>query len=185
MSLAETQRREFEERLKRINVGGNNTMGEVHIGPRDEVRANKMKRRSKPSNTVRMKPKKKKNVNLGEGSTSAMIVIGFLIGGFSMFAGQIAAFHFFSDGGLAPVTLSFERADEFIPLAHFAIAVPLAFIFAWAFHLKGFLRKAAVIGGLAAAFYYHGDLVERFPGTHANFFSEAYVTEILSGARSA
>ncbi len=85
----------FNDRIKRIKKGGANTMGEVHIGPRDEVRAGDKGRKSKPSNTVRMKSKRKKNVNVGEGSGSSMIILAAVFGGLSMFVGQAAAFHFF------------------------------------------------------------------------------------------
>ena len=56
MAIADTQRKGFEDRLSRIKQGGANTMGEVQIGPRDETDS----RKSKPTNTVRIKRKKPK-----------------------------------------------------------------------------------------------------------------------------
>ena len=39
MSLAEAQRKSFEDRLGRIRDQASNTMGEVHIGPAEDKRA--------------------------------------------------------------------------------------------------------------------------------------------------
>ena len=45
----------FEDRLARIKKGGANTMGEIQVGPREEIRAGS---KTKPTNTVRVKRKK-------------------------------------------------------------------------------------------------------------------------------
>ncbi len=39
MSMTHVQRQTFEDRLNRIQVGGENTNGEIHTGPREQVRA--------------------------------------------------------------------------------------------------------------------------------------------------
>ena len=84
MAIAETQRSGFEDRLSRIKKGGANTMGEVQIGPRDEANA----RKSKQTNTVRLKRKKPKSVNIGEGSNLVLAPVAAAVGGLSMFVGQ-------------------------------------------------------------------------------------------------
>ena len=69
MAIAQVQRQSFEDRLKRINSGGPNTMGEVHIGPRDEENA----RKGKANNTVRVKKSKRKPVKVGQGSSAILV----------------------------------------------------------------------------------------------------------------
>lgn len=175
MSLAQVQRQSFEERLKRINAGAPNTMGEVQIGPRDEREAKK----SKPSNTVRVKPRKKKNVRVGEGSNLVMLPLAVLIGALSVFAGRAAAFHMFAEGGLAPVEIPIEALVPYVGFAHLFFAGFLALAFTWTFALNGMLRKLAVVAGFAAMLFGEPQMIERFPDTFATFFSKDYVAQAL------
>ena len=176
-STARTAHQTFEERLNRINKGAPNTMGEVHIGPRDEA----LGRKDKAANTVRLKAKKKE-VKLGEGSNVAMVPLALIFGAFSLFAGQAAAFHFFQDGGLMPIALPEAAAmvEPYLIYAHLAIGGMLALIFTWTFGFTGMLRKLAVAAGFAAMLFGQVQVMERFPGVYASFFSEAYVTETLA-----
>ena len=176
MATAQATHSTFEDRLKRINKGAANTMGEVHIGPRDEEKA----RSGKATNTVRLKTKKK-NVKVGEGSNWVIVPVALVIGAMCAFAGQAAAFHFFQDGGLMPVTLPEAAAmvEPYLIFAHLAIGGLLALIFTWTFGFNGLFRKLAVVAGFGAMLYGHVLLVERFPAIHANFFSEAYVAAAI------
>lgn len=169
----------FDDRIKRIKKGGANTMGEVHIGPRDEVRANKKGRNSKPSNTVRMKAKNTKKVNVGEGSGSTLVILALIFGALSMFVGQAAAFHFFQEGGLVPITPP-DAALPYMQYAPIAIGGTLALLFMWTFHLSSFMRVTALAGGCAAVFVYHTELVAKAPGLYASFFTKEYVTAVLT-----
>lgn len=178
MATSRVQKQTFEDRLARINKGAANTMGEVHIGPRDEQQA----RSGKNVNTVRIKKKGKRKVELGRGSSVVLMPLALLIGALSAFAGKAAAFHFFSEGGLMPVTLPTTALDAYLPFAHLAIACLLAMLFAWTFRLTGFVRMATVALGLGAVVYAEPQLVERFPGVYASMFSETYVAEMLTGA---
>ncbi|MBT8459807.1 MAG: hypothetical protein HKP37_10190 [Boseongicola sp.] len=176
MATAKATHQSFEDRLNRINKGAANTMGEVHIGPRDEQKA----REGKATNTVRLKSKKKK-VKIGQGSNWVLVPVAIVIGGMSAFAGQAAAFHFFQDGGLMPITLP-EAASMIEPhliYAHLVIGGILALIFTWTFGFNGMFRKLAVAAGFGAMLFGHVQMVERFPGVHANFFSEAYVAAAI------
>lgn len=173
MALGQVQRQSFDDRLKRINKGGINTMGEVHIGPREEVRAGKAA--SKPTNTVRMK-RKNKNIALGEGSNWVMVPVALVIGGLSMFAGQAAAYHFFG-GGLMPIEIPVAALEPALPYANFILAAFLALIFTWTFGFTNKKRKLALILGLASVFYFEGDLIQKFPGTYTAMYSEGYVAE--------
>ena len=174
MSLAASQRQSFEDRIKRIGTGAPNTMGEVHIGPRDEEVA----RKGKHTNTVRIK-KKRKQVRIGEGSNFVMVPVAMMIGALSVFAGRAAAYHFFAEGGLMPLTLPLPALEPYTIHAHLLFAALLALIFSWTFGFSGKLRKLAVIAGFAAMLVGEVHVIEKFPNIYANFFSKAYVAEAL------
>ncbi len=175
MAKADAQRKGFEDRLSRIKKGGANTMGEVQIGPRDENQP----RKSKPTNTVRIKKKKPKNVNIGEGSNVILAPIAAAVGGLSMFVGQAAEYHLFQPGGLFNITIPIEAVAPAIPYAHFIIAIALALALSWAFGLTNLIRRMAMIAGLAAVAVWQTELVERYPGIYTGVFSEAFVAEKL------
>ncbi|CAN0601842.1 unnamed protein product [Ectocarpus sp. 12 AP-2014] len=154
-------------------------MGEVHIGPRDEVRANQKGRKSKPSNTVRMKRKNTKNVKVGEGAGSSMIILAAIFGGLSMFVGQAASFHFFQEGGLAPITPP-EAIVPYMQYAPIAIGGTLAFLFMWTFRMSSILKATALVASCAAVFVYHTELVQKVPGIYTSFFTKEYVASVLA-----
>ena len=175
IAIAETQRSGFEDRLSRIKKGGANTMGEVQIGPRDEANA----RKSKPTNTVRLKRKKPKSVNIGEGSNLVLAPVAAAVGGLSMFVGQATEFHLFQPGGLFNITVPIEAAAAAVPYAHFIVAVLLALSLSWAFGLTNLIRRMALIAGLAAVAVWQAELVERYPDLYTAVFSEAFVADKL------
>ena len=168
----------FDDRIKRIKKGGANTMGEVHIGPRDEVRAGEKGRKSKPSNTVRMKSKKNKKVDVADGGSS-LIILALIFGAMSMFVGQAASFHFFQEGGLAPITPP-EAIAPYIQFAPLAIGGTLAILFMWTFRMSTFMRASAMIAGCAGVFIYHTELVQKAPGLYTSFFTKEYVAAVLA-----
>lgn len=176
MSLSNAQRSGFEDRLSRIKKGGANTMGEVHIGPRDEVRA----RQGKADNVVRVKKKKRPNVNAGEGSTAVLAPVAVLLGGISMFVGQAADYQFFHEGGLLQMTPPVEALTPYMQFAPFLFGGILALMFAWTFRLNSAIRFLALLGGFGAVFYYQADLIETMPGMYANFFSKEFVAAALA-----
>ncbi len=178
MSVGKEQKNSFEDRLKRINKGAPNTMGEVHIGPRDEERS----RKGKANNTVRMKSRKKKNVRVGEGSNWVLVPVAIMIGGLSVFAGRAASFHFFGDGGLMPIEMPVEALVPYLPYAYLMIAGVLALLFTWTFALNGMFRKLAVAAGFAGMLFGEAQVIEQFPDTYANFFSKDYVADVLKSA---
>lgn len=175
MSLAEVQRKSFEDRLGRIRAQASNTMGEVHIGPA-EARAAE----GKPKNRVRVKSKKEtKEVMLGQGSNTVLVPVGFVLGVLSMFAGLALNFHLFDPRGLAGgLSAPLPALEPFMIYAPFLFASFFALAFSWTFHLSNFLRRAALIGGVVVGFLYHPQLVDTFPGTHVTFFSKQYVKDV-------
>lgn len=185
MSISKGQRSGFEDRLARIKKGGINTMGEVQIGPREEVRAG-AKGKSKPANTVRMKKKKASKKEVGRGSATSLIFLAFLFGVLSMFVGQAAGYHFFG-GGLVPIDLTGTPAEPYLGQAHLIMGGLLGFLFCWTFRLTSIMRVAAMVAGLAVMVQYHTDLVQQAPGVYTKFFSKAYVKEVRreAGAQGA
>ncbi len=170
------QRQGFEDRLARIQKGGVNTMGEVHIGPRDEVRASK---KSKPANTVRMKKKKNGNKEIGRSSGSTLIILAFIFGALSMFVGQSAAFHFFHPLGLIQLDLSETALAPHLSMAHLAIGGVLGLLFCWTFRLTSILRLAAMGAGLFVMVEYHNDMIKSVPGVYTQFFHKEYVKQVI------
>lgn len=173
MALADAQRAGFEDRLTRIKKGGANTMGELQIGPRDESQRGK----SRPSNTVRIKRKKQKNVNIGEGSNVVFGLIAVIVGGLSMMVGQATEFHLFQPEGLFTLSMSTETIAPVLPYIQYIVGGVLALALGWAFGLTNTIRRMALIAGLVGATVWHTELVERYPGLYTAIFSEAYVSE--------
>ena len=179
-SMSKDQRSGFDDRLKRIKKGGANTMGEVQIGPRDEVRAGD-KRASKPANSVRMKKRKQKHKEVGRGSTLSLILLAFAFGALSMFVGQAAGFHFFG-GGLVPLNVSGTFFEPYVPLAHLIIGAFLALLFCWTFRLTTMMRIVAMVAGLGIMMQFHTEFVQQAPGVYTKFFSKGYVKRVLAEA---
>jgi hypothetical protein len=174
--MAQAQRTSFEERLARINSGGPNTMGEVHVGPVDEAMV--YGKKSRNDNVVRVKPKKNKKAAKATGGLGSILLLPLaaLIGAISMFAGEVGAFHMFTDGGMFPVSLpdAVAMLNPYVQYASFALAALLALIFTWTFQFRGLIGKVAVIAGAFAFLWYQPMLVDMYPDVFAAFFSDGY-----------
>ncbi len=176
MALADKQRDGFDKRISRIKKGGKNTMGQIEIGPRDEERAKK----GKIDNTVRVKKRRKKKVDLASGATSTLVFLAIFFGGLSMFVGQAASFHFFEEGGLVPIDLGIAAIEPYLQYAPLLIGGLLALAFGYTFRLMSGLKFLALAGGFGAVFHYKLDLMQSMPGLYAGFFSEEYVKAVLA-----
>ena len=178
MSLANDQRDGFDKRIAKIRKGGSNTMGEVHIGPVDEAQVYG-KKKGKATNTVRMKKKAKKNVDLTSGSTGVLTILAVFFGGLSMFVGQAMNFHFYEVGGLLQMTPP-AVVEPFMMYAPLLFGGLLALAFGWTFRLMRGIRFLGLAGGFGAVFYYKQDLIQAMPGLYAGFFSQEYVDAVLA-----
>ncbi|MGR3513813.1 MAG: hypothetical protein ACU0GG_13705 [Paracoccaceae bacterium] len=178
MALAKDQRDGFDRRISRIKKGGANTMGEVHIGPVDEAQVYG-KKKGKATNTVRVKQKRKKNVDLTSGSTLTLTILAVFFGGLSMFVGQAMDFHFFGTGGLLPLTAP-EIAEPYLQYAPFLFGGLLALAFGWTFRLMHGIRFLGLAGGFGSVFYYKPELIQAVPGLYAGFFSQEFVDAALA-----
>jgi len=175
MARADSQRRAFDRRISNINKGGKNTMGEVHIGPRDETDA----RKSKPKNTVRIKKKKAQKVDTQQGGLAILPLAAFF-GGLSMFVGQAMDFQFYAPGGLLQWDVPTMAPEAVLPYLPFLFGGILALLFAWTFRFTSLLKFGAIVGGFWATFQYHTTLVTMFPGMYAGFFSKEYVEGVFA-----
>lgn len=173
MAIAKEQRDGFDQRISRIKKGGPNTMGEVHIGPVDEAKVYG-KKKGKATNTVRMKKKSKKNVDVTSGSTLALAILAVLFGGLSMFVGQALNFHLYDAGGLLQMVPP-AVIEPYVQYAPFLFGGLLALAFGWTFRLMRGIRFVALVGGFVAVFYYQADLIQAMPSFYAGFFSEEFV----------
>ncbi len=180
MSLAEAQRKSFEDRLGRIRVGASNTMGEVHIGPAEDRRANE----GKPKNRVRIKSRKKQNVRLGEGSNSVLIPVAVLLGGLSMFVALAMQFHLFDPRGALQLGVPHPALEPYMQYAPFVFASVFALAVSSTFRLNTFLRRTVLIAGVMAGFVFHPQLVNTLPGVHVAAFSKEYVKTMRADLRA-
>ena len=178
MSLSNAQREGFDKRISRIKKGGPNTMGEVHIGPVDEAQVYG-KKKGKPTNTVRVKKKRSKNVDLGSGSTLSLAVLAVFFGGLSMFVGQAMNFHFYDAGGLLQMTPP-AIVEPYVQYAPFVFGGLLALAFGWTFRLMRGIRFLALAGSFGAVFYYQSELIQAMPSLYAGFFSKEFVEAALA-----
>ena len=172
MATSKVQRTGFEDRLSRIKKGGDNTMGEVHIGPRDEVRAGQKR---KPNNTIRLKKKKQSKKEIGRASGMSLMILAFFFGALSMFVGQATAYQLFAETGLIKLDLSTTAVAPYVPVAHFIIGGFFALLFAWTFQLMAMARLVAIGLGLFVMVQYQPVLVKSVPGIYAAFFSKEFV----------
>ena len=180
MSLSNAQRDGFDRRISRIKKGGANTMGEVHIGPVDEEVARSSKK-GKGRNTIRVKRKNPKKVDLTSGSTLTLSILAVFFGALSMFVGQAMDFHFFASGGLLNMTPP-AMAEDYMQYAQFAFGGLLALAFGWTFRLMRGLRFLALLAGFGAVYYYQSDLIQTLPGLYTGFFSKQFVEAALAAA---
>lgn len=178
MVRANSQRSAFDKRISTINKGGANTMGEVHIGPRDETAA--LKGKGKHKNTVRIKKKKPKKVDTQQGSVLAILPLAAFFGGLSMFVGQAMDFQFYKPGGLFQMEIPAMVPEAFWPYLPFVFGGILALLFAWTFRFTSVLKFGAIAAGFWATFQYHTTLVATLPGMYAGFFSKEYVEGVFA-----
>lgn len=169
-SMTELHRKGFEERLARINSGGPNCIGELHVGPRQEVRARDAQKAIKRQ--VRAAQRR------GSPMVSLLLLpVAVAIGALSMFTGRVTSYQFFTGDDAIAFALMGVPVEMF---ADVAIAGVLALALAWAFHLTWGLRRIGVLAGVVMMMTAEIQLMEQFPDIFATFFSDTYVASALS-----
>lgn len=173
-SLAEQQRQGFQDRLRRIQDGGPNTIRQVHIGPSEEIRAKDARARTQ-AKLSQVKPKK-----LRTGSSSGDILmapIAIAFGAFAVFIGRAAAFQFFSADGAYAFQFAGMPSTMFMD---FVIAAVLATLFAKCFQLNYGLRRAFLMTGFVAMMVGESFLLHKYPQVFTTFYSDTYVLDTLA-----
>jgi hypothetical protein len=171
--ISEQHRQTFEARLARIQNGGPNTMGTLHVGPRDEVRASEAKVVEK----AHAKARKTRSRRGSPLATVLLLPVALALGALSVFVGRVAAYRLFTDDGIYPMTVAGVPAEMF---GDIAIAAVLAMVLAWTFHLTWGMRRVALVAGFIAMMVGEVNLMQSFPDLFATFFSDTYVAGMLA-----
>lgn len=159
----ERQKKEFNERLRRISAGGENTMGQIYVGPVDEIAA----RKKKSGRVAAGLPSLRQTVGY-----PASIVAAFLLG---MLAVLITRYLRFS---IAGSSITGEDAD--ITMAIDAgLALAIGFVLKQIFRLSGKVHETSKTFGIFAMICVMHNLVHTWPGAFEIAFSPEWVTEVI------
>ena len=158
--MAELQRRDFIDRIQRINDGGPNTLGTIYAGNVEDG-----------GGAISQPKKKRKKRSFGLGSL-LIWPMALLVGFLSMMSGRVGAYHLIATPELIP--------PEYQYLAGLTLDVTIAGLLlgmlAWAFKLGSGMRFVAMCAGFLAVMLGESLMVEQLPGVFAAIFSPEYVT---------
>ena len=158
----ERQKNEFNERLRRISAGGENTMSQIYVGPVDEVAVRKKSKRAAAG-----LPSLRSTVGY-----PASIVLAFFLG---MLAVLITRYVRFSMTGS---DLTGEDAD--ITMAIDAgLALAIGFVLKQMFRLSGKVQETAKTIGIFAMICVMHNLVHTWPGAFEIAFSPEWVSDVI------
>ncbi|MEL6169465.1 MAG: hypothetical protein AAFR35_12300 [Pseudomonadota bacterium] len=164
-SLTDAQRAAFDARVSRIKKGGPNTRGQIFVGVAEGAEGGTTARTVAAAPFMTM-------------ADILMVPLAFAIGMFSLVAGQVAMFHFFSADGAMPLI---EGNAYFMLFGDICVATILAVTFGWALRLGATnLRRMAVLAGVAAVFLAKSTLVGAAPDFFSALYSPSYVATMLA-----
>lgn len=161
VSLSNAQQKHFTDRIKRIEVGGENTSGTLYAGHSQSAPSKRQKKRRAP------KP-------LDHSETfSQLFMVPFAIvaGAVAMFSGRIGAFHALERPEVIPV----EYAVLFPLTGDIAIAALVGLVLAMMFSLGRGARIVAFMLGFTAIMLGEGYIIQLAPEVFAEIYSEPYV----------
>jgi hypothetical protein len=171
--LALAQKQNFQDRLSRITEGGDNCMGQVHVGPREEVRARDSKAAKKQLGKRARKAKRRGSPV----ATFFLLPVAVAVGAASLFVGRVASYTYFTAD--APYSFSLAGVDASM-FADVGIAAVLAMVLSWALRLTFGLRRLAVLAGFVAMMTGEAVLMQHFPDIFTNFYPESYVAGVIA-----
>ena len=161
-NMAEVQRRDFIDRIQRINNGGPNTLGTIYAGNVEDG-----------GGAISQPKRRRRGKKLGVGTFlvwPAALLVGFL----SMMTGRVGAYHLITAPELIP--------PEYLTLAgltlDIAIAGFLLTMLAWAFKLGSGVRFVAMTAGFLAVMLGESLMVDAVPDAFAAVFSPEYVADM-------
>lgn len=168
-AMADVQRQGFDERIKRIRMGGPNTIGTIYVGPVDPD--------EKPAKSRRQRLAR---VGAAGGSVLGALFMwpfALLMGAVAMFAGRVAAFQISLRPELVP-----PQYAEIAPLvADVGIAAVLMIALGWAFSLGAGFRRVFLAAGLVGVMMGEALIIQQAPELFVPLFSENYVAAQLAG----
>ncbi len=156
------QKKQFEERLRRISAGGANTMTQVYVGPVEETATGTPKKR-----VVSPLPTMRETIGY-----PASIVGAFLLG---MLAVLITRWVRFT---MAGGTLTGEDADIMMAIDG-GLALAIGFVLKQMFRLSGKVQETAKTMGIFAMICVMHNLVHVWPGAFEKAFSPEWVTNVV------
>ncbi|MEM1066146.1 MAG: hypothetical protein AAGJ74_11650 [Pseudomonadota bacterium] len=164
-TMADGQRDIFMERLARIEKGGVNTVGTMHIGPA-EIEGD--------SGKVKVRRKRKPLSMAAVGRWFMMLVIAGIVGFTSMLSGRVAAFHMLN----ADVEMPWPP-DHIALYADISIAFLLMTMFAWAFQW-GSLQRIVLMAGLLSVMLGEAAMMREAPFLFEAMYTPEYVAEAVA-----
>lgn len=157
-SLADRQRQSFEDRIKRINKGGANTMGHLLVGSQDGSDGPVAK-------PIKMRRGKSFGQRLGMAFVNLLLMpVSFVVGGAAMVVGMTVAFHLERADFLSP--------DGFAGYSELFIAVVFAIAFGGALRLFRGPRRLPLLLGVLAVFVLQDQLLQTYPEAFAALMSD-------------
>lgn len=174
MSMANAQKRQFQDRIGRISKGGPNTLGQLYCGVSEEAKSKPQKSRGKRK--VRFKGAQRSRFGRLMRET-IMLPMSLMLGGAVVVMSRVGIYRFLPEGG--EFTLKLGAAGEFLngTFGLIVVASVLLLLFGAIFRtLKG-MRAAATCVGFAVLLAGEGAMVERYPDVWATLYSPEYVTD--------
>lgn len=167
-SMADQQRKGFDDRILRIAQGGPNTTGTIYLGATE-------------ADGAKIPPKKRR---ARRGGSPALAVLtwplALAIGALCMLAGRVALYQFQARPEFLEMVPP-QHLDLLMLTADVGVAFVLALTFAWAFRLGGGMRRVFLAAGFIGVMMGEGLIIERAPDLFVPLFSESYVSAAVSG----
>lgn len=163
----EGQRKTFQERLTRIERGGENTTRHLYIGPVDVAPRGGGKARWKTRRAVLRRMPGHRSF-LGE---LVMVPLALAAGGAAVVAARAAGFHLLAEQPLYAANVWY---------GDLVLAGLVAFVLRAAFRLSGGMRGKAFLAGFMVMLFFQALFVVRAPEVFSTIYSDVYVSDILA-----
>lgn len=158
------QKQAFQQRLVRIEAGGENTTRHLHVGPVDEANPGASSRKARREAAALRRGRRTLPREI------LLLPVVLALGGLAVVAARAVGFHMLSG-------LAFHVQYNWY--ADLALAVLLVLILRAGLGLSGGMRGKAVLAGFAIMALFQPLIVARAPAVFALIYSEAYVAETL------
>lgn len=159
------QKRQFEDRLRRISAGGENTMAQIYVGPAEEpVTDRKGKRKHRAPRAV---PSLKDSM-----AYPMSIIWAFVIGLLAVIIARCVRYW------LAAGTLTGEDADIMMAIDG-GLSLAVGFVLTQMFRVKGKAQETAKTVGIVVMVGMMHNMVHAWPGLFEMTFSPEWVSDVI------